>query len=245
MPDSRLPKSVPWLISEVLMLGGQVYSYHSCRNRHCPRRQQDPAQTWLAQQQDLLLPVPYFMVTFTLPAELREVARMHQNAIYALLFRASPPTSFASHSATTALSAWRMTRSRSGTRPAILARYCRLPAERVHPPVSPARPTQGLRQGALLRLFRSGNRPLLARIRGHLLRQPRIADLQTPVSDARTTDTSRVLVCPTCGQPLRLERVLAPCGAATRPHARFSVPCRCSHDHARVRLRRCPSQRQC
>ena len=42
------------------------YSYHSCRNRHCPRCQHDAAQTWLERQQDLLLPAPYFLITFTL-----------------------------------------------------------------------------------------------------------------------------------------------------------------------------------
>jgi hypothetical protein len=41
----------------------------------------------LAKQQTLLLPVPYFLVTFTLPAALREVARRHQAVIYDLLFR--------------------------------------------------------------------------------------------------------------------------------------------------------------
>ena len=80
-------------------LGGQVYScpacastrysYHSCRNRHCPRCQQDASQTWLAKQQALLLPVPYFLVTFTLPSGLRTLARQQQRMIYSLLFRAS------------------------------------------------------------------------------------------------------------------------------------------------------------
>jgi Putative transposase/Transposase zinc-binding domain len=65
------------------------YSYHSCRNRHCPTCQQDASQTWLAQQQALLLPVPYFLVTFTLPSGLRAVARQHPRTIYTLLFRAS------------------------------------------------------------------------------------------------------------------------------------------------------------
>src|SRR3954452_20084310 len=51
------------------------YSYHSCRNRHCPTCQHSATQTWLAQQQHLLLPAPYFPVTFTLPASLRTVAR--------------------------------------------------------------------------------------------------------------------------------------------------------------------------
>jgi putative transposase/transposase-like zinc-binding protein len=80
-------------------LGGHVYtcpgcattrySYHSCRNRHCPTCQQDAAQAWLARQQELLLPVPYFLVTFTLPAELRDIAYRHQATIYDLLFRSS------------------------------------------------------------------------------------------------------------------------------------------------------------
>ena len=47
------------------------------------------AKQWLEQQQALLLPVPYFLLTFTLPEELREVARSHQKVVYGLLFRAS------------------------------------------------------------------------------------------------------------------------------------------------------------
>jgi hypothetical protein len=80
-------------------LGGQVYlcpqchqtqySYHSCRNRHCPKCQNDKAQDWLKQQQNFLLPVPYFMLTFTLPAALRPLARSHQTPVYDWLFRAS------------------------------------------------------------------------------------------------------------------------------------------------------------
>src|SRR5437867_6738844 len=78
-------------------LGGQVYfcnqcqterySYHSCENRHCPKCGNEQANDWLDQQQNLLLPVPYFMVTFTLPAELRDLARSNQKTIYNLLFR--------------------------------------------------------------------------------------------------------------------------------------------------------------
>ena len=80
-------------------LGGQVftcldcqttrYSYHSCRNRHCPTCQQDAGADWLADQQALLLPVPYFLITFTLPSELRQVARTQQALVYAAMFRAS------------------------------------------------------------------------------------------------------------------------------------------------------------
>jgi Putative transposase/Transposase zinc-binding domain len=67
----------------------RLYSYHSCQNRHCPKRQNDQANEWLDNQKDLLLPVGYFMVTFTLPEELRSLARSHQQVIYNSLFRAS------------------------------------------------------------------------------------------------------------------------------------------------------------
>jgi hypothetical protein len=81
------------------MLGGHVYlcphcerkqySYHSCKNRHCPKCQGEEAQGWLDRQQELKLPVPYFLLTFTLPEGLRAIARRNQKMIYNLLFRAS------------------------------------------------------------------------------------------------------------------------------------------------------------
>src|SRR6266496_2367645 len=67
----------------------QRYSYHSCQNRHCPKCGNQQANEWLDQQQTLLLPIPYFLVTFTLPQELRAVARSNQKTIYNLLFRTS------------------------------------------------------------------------------------------------------------------------------------------------------------
>jgi hypothetical protein len=67
----------------------QRYSYHSCRNRHCPKCQNEQANEWLQAQQSLLLPIPHFLVTFTLPEELRALARSNQKTIYNLLFRAS------------------------------------------------------------------------------------------------------------------------------------------------------------
>lgn len=66
-----------------------VYSYHSCKNRHCPKCQKDQTQIWLQKQRQLLLPVPYFLVTFTLPEELRRTARSNQKTLYNILFRTS------------------------------------------------------------------------------------------------------------------------------------------------------------
>jgi hypothetical protein len=78
-------------------LGGKVfrcdpcdeyrYSYHSCKNRSCTKCGNDDATRWLAAQTALLLPVQYFMVTSTLPKELRRVARSNQKRIYDLLLR--------------------------------------------------------------------------------------------------------------------------------------------------------------
>ena len=67
----------------------QRYSYHSCKNRHCPKCGNDQANEWLQEQQNLLLPIPHFLVTFTLPDELRAVARSNQKLCYNLLFRAA------------------------------------------------------------------------------------------------------------------------------------------------------------
>jgi Putative transposase/Transposase zinc-binding domain len=66
-----------------------VYEYHSCGNRSCPKCGLDKTQRWLETQQNRLLPIHYFLVTFTLPSELRPVARSNQKAIYNLLFQSS------------------------------------------------------------------------------------------------------------------------------------------------------------
>lgn len=66
-----------------------VFSYHSCKNRSCPKCQNDSAEVWLRNQQDKLLPVPHFLVTATLPAELRCLAYATQRVIYNILFQSS------------------------------------------------------------------------------------------------------------------------------------------------------------
>ena len=66
-----------------------LYSYHSCKNRHCPKCQKHQAEQWLEKQKELLLPINYFFLTFTLPQELRAVARSNQETLYQILFRSS------------------------------------------------------------------------------------------------------------------------------------------------------------
>jgi len=63
----------------------QSIQYHACGNRACHRCQHYDTTRWLVRQQQKLLPVNYFMVTFTLPAELRAVAARHQKTFYNLL----------------------------------------------------------------------------------------------------------------------------------------------------------------
>ena len=67
-------------------------SYNSCRNRHCPKCQAQQRATWLEKRCQDLLPVPYFHVVFTLPAELAPLALQNQRAIYGALFAATAAT---------------------------------------------------------------------------------------------------------------------------------------------------------
>ncbi len=69
--------------------GQRHFTYHSCNDRHCPQCGREAAEAWLAAQQALLLPVPYFLVTFTVPEQLRGWLRSHPALGYDLLFAAS------------------------------------------------------------------------------------------------------------------------------------------------------------
>lgn len=81
-------------------LGGQLfqcpdcpgfdYRYHSCNDRHCPQCGQTDADDWLARQRArLLLPTPYFLVTFTVPEALRRLLRAQPQTGLDLLFACS------------------------------------------------------------------------------------------------------------------------------------------------------------
>jgi hypothetical protein len=67
-------------------------AYNSCRNRHCPKCQGAAARTWLAAREADLLPVGYFHVVFTVPAEIADIAWQNKAAVYDLLFRAAADT---------------------------------------------------------------------------------------------------------------------------------------------------------
>lgn len=65
------------------------YSYHSCKNRHCPKCGGQDSALWLETQTTRLLPVSYHLTTFTIPCELRYLCRSNQKLFYSILFKAS------------------------------------------------------------------------------------------------------------------------------------------------------------
>lgn len=71
----------------------QCGSHHStpcsCGNRHCPTCQGHKTLQWLHKSTDRLVPGHHFMLTFTIPQEIRRFIRSHQRMAYAALFTAS------------------------------------------------------------------------------------------------------------------------------------------------------------
>jgi len=66
--------------------GHTLLQPRSCGHRSCPQCQNHETSLWLDRQHKKLLPVEYFMATFTLPYELRFLAWDHQTLVYKLLF---------------------------------------------------------------------------------------------------------------------------------------------------------------
>lgn len=99
--EDRIPAHHRRAVASILAcrtpaLGGHVYgcsdcgqshfAYHSCNHRCCPRCGHHENEHWVQVQKTKLLPVSYFLVTFTLPEELRLLARSDQNTWYHQLF---------------------------------------------------------------------------------------------------------------------------------------------------------------
>ncbi|HKF11416.1 MAG TPA: IS91 family transposase [Xanthobacteraceae bacterium] len=72
--------------------GHTQIAYNSCRNRHCPKCQGAAAREWLAAREAELLPVPYFHIVFSLPAQIADIAYHNKAVIYDILFKASAET---------------------------------------------------------------------------------------------------------------------------------------------------------
>lgn len=67
----------------------QVFVPHSCGHRSCPHCQHYESQQWLSRQLQKQVPAGYFLLTFTLPEELRPLAFQHQRVVYSILTRCS------------------------------------------------------------------------------------------------------------------------------------------------------------
>lgn len=65
------------------------FAYHSCGHRACNLCGRADAQAWAQQQEMKLLPVAYFLVTYTAPEQLRAVIRAYAKELYPALFRES------------------------------------------------------------------------------------------------------------------------------------------------------------
>jgi len=83
-------------------MGGQVFrcsdcanqhfAWHSCNHRACPKCGHAEAEHWIEKQKTKLLPTHYFLVTFTVPEQLRNLIRSNQKEFYSLLFSESSAT---------------------------------------------------------------------------------------------------------------------------------------------------------
>jgi hypothetical protein len=104
---ARLSSQQKRVFSDILacrtaVLGGHVracdhcdhreISYNSCRNRHCPKCQAQARAEWLQQRAAELLPISYFHVVFTLPAQIAALALQNKRVLYGMLFQAASQT---------------------------------------------------------------------------------------------------------------------------------------------------------
>ncbi len=65
------------------------YSYHCCGNRHCPQCRGLQTARWVQQRLAEVMPVAYFHLVFTIPAEHRGLVRRHQKIAYGVLLKAA------------------------------------------------------------------------------------------------------------------------------------------------------------
>ncbi|MEK7860460.1 MAG: transposase, partial [Chloroflexota bacterium] len=72
--------------------GHEHPAYNSCRNRHCPKCQALRQEQWICARAERLLPVRHFHVVFTLPSELRPLAKAAPRAVFDALFAAASQT---------------------------------------------------------------------------------------------------------------------------------------------------------
>src|SRR5258707_39803 len=72
--------------------GHRAPSYIPARNRHCPKCQSLTQARWLEQRRQRIVPTKYFHVVFTLPQELRGLARANPKEMYDLVLESAART---------------------------------------------------------------------------------------------------------------------------------------------------------
>jgi hypothetical protein len=72
--------------------GHERPAYNSCRNRHCPKCQALAQARWIEKRSQRIIPTKYFHVVFTLPQELRALARVNPTEMYDLLLESAART---------------------------------------------------------------------------------------------------------------------------------------------------------
>jgi hypothetical protein len=72
--------------------GYQTITFHSCRNRHCPKCQVNAREKWLRKRRQELLPVGYFHIVFSVPHRLIPLMWQNKKLLFSLLFQATGST---------------------------------------------------------------------------------------------------------------------------------------------------------
>ncbi len=80
-------KMAPRMLAQCSSCDEQRFVPHSCGHRNCPHCQHFESQRWIERQTTRLVAGSYFLITFTLPAELRGLAWQHQRTVYAQLMQ--------------------------------------------------------------------------------------------------------------------------------------------------------------
>ncbi|TXT39907.1 MAG: transposase [Comamonadaceae bacterium] len=75
----------PGMLAQCHDCGQQRVVPHSCGHRNCPHCQHFESQRWIERQTQALVPGSYFLITFTVPAELRPLVWQHQRLLYKAL----------------------------------------------------------------------------------------------------------------------------------------------------------------
>lgn len=79
----------PVMLAQCDACESQLFVPHSCGHRNCPHCQHYESQQWLERQLKKQVPAEYFLLTFTLPEELRPLAWQNQRTLYSIMTRCS------------------------------------------------------------------------------------------------------------------------------------------------------------